>query len=80
MSDTQRDVPVVYPAAVTPCPISCQNGDVDSNNAQITEVWTINSNTINEARFGYTYQGKFLHRPDDWSRLPDTAWLEIREG
>lgn len=60
MSDTQRDVPVVYPASVTPCPIACQNGDVDSNNAQITEVWTISSRTINEARMGFTYQGNFF--------------------
>ena len=59
MSDTQRDVPVVYPNAVTPCPIGCQNGDVDSNNAQITEVWTVSPRTINEARMGFTYQGNF---------------------
>ena len=59
MSDTQRDVPVVYPNAITPCPIGCQNGDVDSNNAQITEVWTISPHTINEARMGFTYQGNF---------------------
>jgi len=60
MSDTQRDTPVVYPNSVTPCPIGCQNGDVDSNNAQITEVWTISPRTINEVRFGYTYQGNFF--------------------
>jgi hypothetical protein len=59
MSDTQRDVPVVYLNNVTPCPIGCQNGDVDSNNAQITDVWTISSRTINEARIGFTNQGNF---------------------
>ena len=59
MSDTQRDVPVVYPASITPCPIGCQNGDVDSNNAQITEEWTISPRTINEVRMGFTYQGNF---------------------
>ncbi|WP_348268493.1 TonB-dependent receptor [Edaphobacter paludis] len=60
MSDTQRDTPVIYPSAVTACPIGCQSGDVDSNNAQITDVWTINDTTINEARLGYTYQGNFF--------------------
>lgn len=60
LSVTQRDVPVVYPNAITQCPIGCQNGDVDSKNAQITEVWTISPHTINEARIGYTFQGNFF--------------------
>ncbi|MHB1023518.1 MAG: outer membrane beta-barrel protein [Acidobacteriaceae bacterium] len=60
MSDTQRDTPVIYPNSVTACPVGCQSGDVDSNNAQITDVWNISPNTINEARLGYTYQGNFF--------------------
>lgn len=60
MSDTQRDTPVVYPNSVTACPIGCQSGDVDSNNAQISDVWTISDRTINEARIGYTWQGNFF--------------------
>jgi hypothetical protein len=59
MSDTQRDNPAFYPGAVTPCPTNCQNGDVDSNNAQVTDVWNISSTTINEARMGFTWQGNF---------------------
>ncbi len=60
MSDTQSDTPVMYPSAVSVCPIGCQSGDVDNNNAQITDVWNISSSTINEARFGYTWQGNFF--------------------
>jgi len=59
MTDQQRDTPVVYPNSVSACPVGCQSGDVDSNTAQITDVWTISPNVINEARFGYTYQGNF---------------------
>lgn len=59
MSDTQSDTPVIYPNSVTACPIGCQAGDVDNNNAQITDVWTINPNFINEVRLGYTWQGNF---------------------
>jgi hypothetical protein len=59
MSVTQRDTPVVYPNSVTACPIGCQSGDVESYNAQVSDVWTISPNTINEARIGYTYQGNF---------------------
>lgn len=60
MSDTQSDTPVIYPNSVTACPIGCQSGDVDNNNAQITDVWNISSRTINEARLGYTWQGNFF--------------------
>lgn len=60
MSDTQSDTPVIYPNSVTACPIGCQSGDVDNNNAQITDVWNISSTTINEARLGYTWQGNFF--------------------
>ncbi|MGA8042535.1 MAG: carboxypeptidase-like regulatory domain-containing protein, partial [Terracidiphilus sp.] len=60
MSDTQSDTPVIYPNGVTACPIGCQAGDVDNNNAQITDVWNINPKTINEARIGYTWQGNFF--------------------
>lgn len=60
MSDTQSDTPVVYPSSLTACPVGCQSGDVDNNNAQITDVWNISSRTVNEARLGYTYQGNFF--------------------
>jgi len=56
MSDTQSDTPQMYPSNVFPCPIGCQTGDVDNNNAQITNVWNISARTINEARVGFTSQ------------------------
>jgi TonB dependent receptor len=60
MSDTQSDTPVMYPSTVFACPISCQTGDVDNNNAQITDVWNISSRTVNEARMGFTSQLNFF--------------------
>ena len=60
MSDTQSDTPVRYPSTVFACPISCQTGDVDNNNAQITDVWNISASTINEARMGFTDQLNFF--------------------
>jgi Carboxypeptidase regulatory-like domain/TonB dependent receptor len=60
MSDTQSDTPVVYPNTVTACPIGCQSGDVDNNNAQVTDVWNISASTINEARIGFTSQLNFF--------------------
>ncbi len=42
------------------CPVNCYSGDVDSYNAQITDVHSFSSNFINEVRFGYTNQLNFF--------------------
>jgi hypothetical protein len=42
------------------CPINCQSGDVSRDNGQITDVWTISPNVINELRMGYTNQLNFF--------------------
>jgi len=60
MSDTQSDTPVIYPSSLVACPVACQSGDVDNNNAQVTDVWTITPHLVNEARMGYTWQGNFF--------------------
>jgi hypothetical protein len=60
MSDTQSDTPQIYPSTVSACPVGCQSGDVDNNNAQITDVWNISPRTINEARMGFTDQLNFF--------------------
>jgi hypothetical protein len=60
MSDTQSDTPQIYPSNVSACPVGCQSGDVDNNNAQITDVWNISPRTINEARMGFTDQLNFF--------------------
>src|SRR5258708_1314600 len=60
MADTQADFIYPGPSTITACPVGCQNGDVDNNNAQITDVWNISSLTVNEARLGYTAQLNFF--------------------
>ena len=60
MSDTQSDTPVIYPSSLVECPVACQSGDVDNNNAQVTDVWQITPHLVNEARMGYTWQGNFF--------------------
>lgn len=57
-SITQRDNPAHYPGPI--CPITCQAGDVDSYNAQVSDVWSIGATTVNEFRFGYTRQGNWF--------------------
>lgn len=70
MSDTQGDEIENGDNAVTACPIGCQLGDVDNNNAQITDVWTISPHFINEARMGYTDQLNFFADAGTGTGLP----------
>ncbi len=60
LSDTQGDEHENGNNQITACPIGCQIGDVDNNNAQITDVWNISPRLVNEARMGYTDQLNFF--------------------
>lgn len=42
------------------CPINCYSGDVSRDNAQISDVWSIGSHFVNEARVGFTDQLNFF--------------------
>ena len=61
ISETESDNPAVsYGNGAQLCPINCQNQDVSRDNAQVSDVWTINDHMINEARFGFTDQLNFF--------------------
>ncbi len=70
LSDTQGNELENGDNAVTACPIGCQIGDVDNNNAQVTDVWNISQRTINEARMGYTDQLNFFQDSGTGTGLP----------
>ena len=42
------------------CPFNCYSGDVSRDNAQVSDVWTLSSRFINEARMGFTDQLNFF--------------------
>jgi len=58
MSVTHRDNPGYTPSAF--CPLNCYYGDVESYNAQISDVWSITPSTVNEFRMGFTRQGNWF--------------------
>lgn len=60
MSDTQADFTYPGLSSIANCPVGCQNGYVDNNNAQITDVWNISSTMVNEFRIGYTNQMNYF--------------------
>jgi hypothetical protein len=59
LSETESDNPA-YSNGQGNCPINCQAQDVSRHNAQITDVWNISPNVINELRLGYTNQMNFF--------------------
>jgi hypothetical protein len=61
ISETESDNPAVsYGHGKALCPLDCQTQDVSRDNAQISDVWTISPNMVNEARFGFTDQLNFF--------------------
>ncbi|HXP10579.1 MAG TPA: carboxypeptidase-like regulatory domain-containing protein [Acidobacteriaceae bacterium] len=59
LSETSSDNPATFLNQQI-CPINCQHGDVSRDNAQVTDVWIINSNLTNEARMGFTDQMNYF--------------------
>jgi hypothetical protein len=82
MSDTQGDEieTAGQSGRVTDCPIGCQQGDVDNNNAQITDVWNISGKTINEARMGYTDQLNFFNDSSTGKDYPASLGWKFAEA
>jgi hypothetical protein len=80
MSDTQGDEAENGSSPVTPCPIACQLGDVDNNNAQVTDVWNISPHTINEARFGFTDQLNFFSDSTTGKGYPAALGWQFAKG
>lgn len=60
LSDTQADFTYPGLSSISNCPVGCQNGYVDNNNAQITDVWNVSSTMVNEFRVGYTNQMNYF--------------------
>jgi hypothetical protein len=58
-SETSSDNPAQYHNEGI-CPLNCQSGDVSRDNAQVSWVWTISPQTVNEARMGFTDQLNFF--------------------
>jgi Carboxypeptidase regulatory-like domain len=58
-SISQKENPGVDNGLFT-CPLLCGSGKVTGINTQLTDTWTINPETVNEFRFGYTRQGNYF--------------------
>ena len=52
------------------CPVNCYSADVDSTNAQLTDVHSFSSTFVNEVRMGYTNQLNFFVGPTFGAGFP----------
>ncbi len=68
----------LYPAIA--CPLNCQLGLIGYANFQVTDSWTINSNLVNEFRYGYSrYNSTFA--PETFGRgFPAQIGLAYAKG
>jgi hypothetical protein len=58
LSETESDNPGTNVSEK--CPFNCYSGDVSRDNAQISDILTVSSHLINEARLGFTDQLNFF--------------------
>ena len=42
------------------CPVACYHDDTSDYSSQTSDVWSISSTFVNEARFSFNRQGSFL--------------------
>ena len=73
----QNNNPAFYPS---PVPISAQSGDVDGYQSQISDVYTISANTVNEFRFGFTRQGNWFEPTSLNKNIPQSLNWNFTEA
>jgi hypothetical protein len=61
-SITWRDSLSFSPAAT--CPMDCYTGDVEAWQSQVTDVWTISPNVVNEVRLAFLRQANWFVSPN----------------
>lgn len=81
MSDNETDnTNLTNSSGVSPTLIGDQGSYIQNNNAQITDVWTINDHLVNEARIGYTYQMSSLGDISFGHGLPAQLGWKFAQG
>jgi Carboxypeptidase regulatory-like domain len=58
-------------------PLNNQHQDVSRDNAQVSDVWTISSHTVNEARMGFTDQLNFFEPVSEGKNYPTLLDMPI---
>jgi Carboxypeptidase regulatory-like domain len=79
LTETESDNPGVNLSEGI-CPVNCFSGDVSRDNAAVSDVWTIGSHFINEARMGFTDQLNFFVPYTLGKDYPQMLGLQLAEA
>jgi hypothetical protein len=56
----ERYTPTVVSTGSPNCPVNCTNQSSDGGNGQLSDVWTISANLVNEARFSFNREADYF--------------------
>jgi hypothetical protein len=73
----ERYTPVVLSAGSPNCPVNCQNISSDGGNGQLSDVWTISANLVNEARFSFNREADYYAQASLGKGVPAKIGLKF---
>jgi hypothetical protein len=73
----ERYTPVVVATSSPNCPVNCNNNSSDGGNGQISDVWTISSNLVNEARFSFNREADYFAQQSLGEGVPAKIGLQF---
>ncbi len=62
------------------CPVACYHDDTSDYSSQTSDVWSISSTFVNEARFSFNRQGSFLTPYSLGLNIPSTIGLQYAKA
>jgi len=62
------------------CPVACGNDDTSDYSSQTSDVWSISSTFVNEARFSFNRHGSFLTPASLGANFPSTIGLQYAKA
>jgi hypothetical protein len=73
----ERYTPVVVATNSPNCPVNCNNNSSDGGNGQISDVWTISANVVNEARFSFNREADYFAQASLGKGIPAKIGLQF---
>ncbi len=76
-SIVERYTPVVVSTSSPDCPVNCNNNSSDGGNGQLSDVWTISANMVNEARFSFNREADYFAQQSLGEGIPAKIGLQF---
>ena len=73
----ERYTPTVVSTNSPNCPVNCNNNSSDGGNGQLSDVWTISANLVNEARFSFNREADYFAQASLGDGIPAKIGLQF---